>query len=209
MSDSAAKDIARPTADLQHAYVAVMPRIVLHARIYFRHLACNDTRENAIAETVALTWKWFINLVQKGKHPEEFISVLAAYATKAVKSGRRLCGQEKSKDVLSPLAQSRRGFTVSPFPEFSTLVGNQFDEALQDNSQTPVPDQVSFRLDFPAWLATRTERDRLIIGALMCGERTLDVSKKYRVSQPRISQLRREYLDDWSAFCEPAVSAEV
>ncbi|MBA4192424.1 MAG: hypothetical protein C0467_31030, partial [Planctomycetaceae bacterium] len=174
--------ITRPaTATIQHAFVTILPRIVLHARIYFRHMACNDTRENAIAETVALTWKWFVGLVQKGKQPEEFVSVMAAYATRAVRSGRRLCGQEKSKDVLSPLAQSRSGFTVSPVPEFSTLDGNEFDEALQDNTQTPIPDQVSFRVDFPAWLSTRTERDRLIISSLMLGERTLDVSQKYQV----------------------------
>jgi len=191
--DPAANSITQPaTAAIQHAFVTILPRIVLHARISFRHVACNDTRENAVAETVALTWKWFVGLV-----------------TKAVKSGRRLCGQEKAKDILSPLAQSRSGFTVSPFPEFSTLDGNSFDEALQDNTQTPVPDQVSFRVDFPAWLSTRTERDRLIISSLMLGERTLDVSQKYRVSQPRISQLRREYLEDWCAFCEPAESVVV
>jgi len=43
----------------------------------------------------------------------------------------------------------------------------------------------------------------------MLGERTLDVSQKYQVSQPRISQLRREYLEDWCAYCEPADSAVV
>ena len=199
--------IARPTAAIQHAYVAIMPRIVNHARITFRHMVCNDSRENAIAETVALTWMWFVRLIEQGKQPQEFVSVLAAYATKAVKSGRRLCGQEKSNDVLSPLAQNRRGFTISPYPQFSTLDGNAIDEALIDNTQTPVPDQVVFRVDFPAWLSTRTDRDRLIIGELMSGERTLEVSQKYQVSQPRISQLRREYLEDWSAFCEPADSA--
>ena len=51
-------------------------------------------------------------------------------------------------------------------------------------------------------MSTRTDRDRAIIQALMVGERTLDVSQKYQVSQPRISQLRREYLEDWCAFCE-------
>jgi len=195
--------ITRPaTAAIQHAFVAILPRIVLHARIYFRRMACGDARENAIAETVALTWKWYVGLVERGKHPEEFVSVMAAYATRAVRSGRRLCGQEKTNDVLSPLAQTRSGFTVSPLPEFSALVGNPLDEALHDNTQTSVPDQVSFRLDFPAWLSTRTERDRAIIRELMVGERTLDVSQKYQVSQPRISQLRREYLEDWCAFCE-------
>jgi len=202
VSDASVR-ITRPaTAAIQHAFTAILPRIVLHARIYFRGMACGDARENAIAETVALTWKWYVGLVQQGRHPEEFVSVLAAYATRAVRSGRRLCGQEKTKDVLSPLAQTRSGFTVSPFPEFSALVGNPLDEALHDNTQTSVPDQVSFRLDFPAWLSTRTERDRAIIGELMVGERTLDVSQKHQVSQPRISQLRREYLEDWRTFCE-------
>jgi len=198
--------ITRPaTAAIQHAFVAILPRIVLHARINFRHMACADSRENAVAETVALTWKWFVGLVQKGKRPEEFVSVLAGYAAKAVRSGRRLCGQEKAKDVLSPLAQVRGGFTVSPYPAISTIIGNPFDEALHDNTQTPVPDQVSFRLDFPAWLSTRTDRDRAIISEFLVGERTLDVSRKYQVSQPRISQLRREYLEDWSAYCDAAV----
>jgi len=198
------------TAAIQHAFVAIMPRIVRHARISFRHMACGDARENAVAETVALTWKWFVGLVQKGKHPEEFVSVLAAYAARAVKSGRRLCGQEKVKDVLSPLSQSRRGFTVSPLPDRSALVSNPLDEALQDNTQTPVPDQVSFRLDFPAWMSTRTDRDRAIIQALMVGERTLDVSQKCRVSSARISQLRRDYQQDWCAFCDsPSPTVEM
>jgi len=81
-------------------------------------MACGDARENAVAETVALTWKWFVGLVQKGKHPEEFVSVLAAYAARAVKSGRRLCGQEKSKDVLSPLA-NRKEPEPQPLPPTS------------------------------------------------------------------------------------------
>jgi len=95
------------------------------------------------------------------------------------------------------MAQNRRGFTVRPYPDHGTLDGHTFGEALLDNTQTPVPDQVSFRHDFPAWLETRTERDRRIIRELMGGERTFDVSQKHRVSAARISQLRREYLEDW------------
>src|SRR5438132_8920597 len=39
-----------------------------------------------------------------------------------------LCGKEKANDVLSPVAQQRRGFTVSPLPDGSSLAGNVFDE---------------------------------------------------------------------------------
>jgi hypothetical protein len=35
---------------------------------------------------------------------------------------------------------------------------------------------------------------------LMIGERTLDVSRKHGISAARVSQLRREFMDDWRAF---------
>ena len=80
------------------------------------------------------------------------------------------------------------------------------EEILQDNHQTPVPDQVTFRQDFPAWRLTRCERDRRLVDDLMVGERTLDVSAKHGLSPGRISQLRRDFLEDWNRFCgEPAV----
>jgi hypothetical protein len=58
--------------------------------------------------------------------------------------------------------------------------------------QTPVPEQVCFRCDLPAWLDTLSERDCSITQDLMIGERTMDVANKYRLSPGRISQLRRE-----------------
>jgi hypothetical protein len=58
-----------------------------------------------------------------------------------------------------------------------------------------------FRIDFPAWRASRTERDRRILDDLMLGERTLDVAAKYGLSPGRVSQLRREPHDDWERFC--------
>jgi hypothetical protein len=65
-----------------------------------------------------------------------------------------------------------------------------------------VPDQVCFRLDFPVWRLSRTERDRRVIDDLMMGERTLDVSKKHGLSPGRISQLRRDFQNDWLTFCD-------
>jgi hypothetical protein len=71
---------------------------------------------------------------------------------------------------------------------------------LRDNTITPVPDQVSFRLDFPAWLKKRSERDRLVVQDLMAGERTTDLAGKYGLTAGRISQLRRDFLEDWRRF---------
>jgi len=187
-------------ADLQVRFLVLLPRIELHGRIYFRFLRCPVRREEAVAEMVALSWQWFVRLAQGGKDATQFPSALAAFAARAVKSGRRVCGQEKAKDVLSPLAQRRHGFVVERLPDFSTLTTTPFSEALYDNTQTPPPDQVAFRLDFPAWRRTHPDRDRRLIDALMLGERTLDVARRYGLSPARVSQLRRAFHRTWLGF---------
>jgi hypothetical protein len=75
-----------------------------------------------------------------------------------------------------------------------------FEERLRDNTITPVPEQAAFRVDWPRWVKTRSERDRRIIGELNPGERTLDVSCKYGLSPSRVSQLRHEFCQDWLRF---------
>ena len=67
--------------------------------------------------------------------------------------------------------------------------------------KSPVPDQVAFRLDFPAWLLSLSQRDRRVVEDLLLGERTLDVARRHGLSPGRVSQLRREFLDGWRAFC--------
>ena len=188
--------------DALHArFLALVPRIELHARISFRHVKCPDKQADAIAETLAIAWQWYVRLVERGKDPAEFVTTFASLAARHVKAGRKVCGQENSRDALSPLAQQRHGFTVSPLPAGSSLNGNIFDQALHDNTRTPVDEQVCFRLDFPSWRRTRTDRDRRVIDHLMVGERTLDVSQRYGLSPGRISQMRREFRQDWMRFC--------
>lgn len=82
-----------------------------------------------------------MNLARKGRSPTEFIITFARLAARAVLSGRRLCGGERARDVLSPVCQRRRGFCVSSLPAGTAMVGNVFDEALVHDTQTPLPDQ--------------------------------------------------------------------
>jgi hypothetical protein len=186
---------------LQAAFLAqVLPRIQLHGRCYFRHVKCPHRKEELLAEMSGLAWLWFVRLAGRGKDVTGFVSALATYAARAAGSGRRVCGQERSKDALSPLAQRRHGFLVSALPEVSTLSDNPLAEALHDNTRTPPDEQCAFRIDFPAWRATHAERDRQVLDDLMVGERTLDVAGKYGLSPGRVSQLRREFLLDWRRY---------
>jgi hypothetical protein len=201
------------TLPLHRQFLALLPRIELHGRIFFRHLRCEQTRQDAIAEMVALAWIWFRRLVRRGKDPFTFPIALATFAARAVRSGRRLCGGEPPKDVLSPIARCRHGFRVEPLP-LSTRANHEtlyadphgqelqdaFEERLRDNTITPPDEQAAFRIDFPAWLGTRTERDRRIIHAMALSERTYELSRAFGVTPGRISQLRREFHADWQRF---------
>lgn len=191
---------ARTTADLQHAFLTLLPRIHRHASVAFRDIRCPDRKEELTAEAVALSWRWFVRLAERGKDAATFPSTLATFACRAARSGRRLCGQDKAKDVLSPSAQRRHHFSVSKLPDFSTLSVNPLGDALRDNTVTPPDEQAAFRLDFPAWLALLGERKRQIAEALMLGERTSYVAHKYGCSQGRVSQLRGELRQSWALF---------
>src|SRR5262245_1148611 len=79
------------TADQLHAaFERILPRIQLHARIYFRGEKCPNKKADKIAETIGLAWKWYRRLKQRGKDPDQFPSALASFAARAVRCGRRV-----------------------------------------------------------------------------------------------------------------------
>jgi hypothetical protein len=191
---------------LQAGFLQILPRIHAHGQVAFRGVKCPARLDDCLAEMIGLCWTWWRRLVQRGKDPSAFVSAIASYAARAVKSGRRVSGMEKTKDVLSPVAQRRRGFCVSKLPDCSTLSDNPLQDALIDNTRTPPDEQVCFRLDFPAWLASLERRNRRVAEALMVGERTSTVAQRHGLSPGRVSQLRREFKDDWQQFCGEGAS---
>jgi hypothetical protein len=194
------KAIAPPPPGLHQGFLSILSRIQLHAEIFFRGVRCPHKKEDAIAETVGLAFKWYVRLIQRGKDPRQFPSTLATFAAKAVKSGRRVCGQERAKDALSSRAQQRHSFTVSPLPQGSSLAANVFDLALRDSTQSPPDEQVMFKLDMATWLVTLGERNRNLVVDMMLGHRTKELAQIHRITEGRVSQLRRELYLAWLLF---------
>jgi hypothetical protein len=204
---------AAPAPDPLHAaFLAILPRVEQHGRIYFRHLGPHR-KADAIQEMRGLAWKWFLRLHERGRDPAEFVTTFATLLARAVNSGRRLAGMERSKDVMNPATQRRRGFRVEPLPSstrtsheelYASPIGqallDAFEERLRDNTVTPPDEQAMFRIDFADWLRTLTARERRLIRAMSRNERTLDLSREFELSPSRISQLRREFWLDWHRF---------
>jgi hypothetical protein len=202
MSDSRSSGGSASAAHLHAAFLAALPKILGAAGYRFRRISCPATREDRVCETVALCWVWYLHLTRRGRNPDAFMGALARYGAAAVHGGRGVCGLEKARDVLSRRCRRRGGFSVTLLPEGAHNEHVQVEEALHDNARTPVPDQVQFRLDFPAWASRLPAARRRLVGLLALGHRTKDVAAAFALSEGRVSQLRRELCSDYAAFCE-------
>ena len=114
---------------------------------------------------------------------------------------------------MNPVAQARHHFRVEGLPH-TTARGHDslyadphgqdrldaLEERLRDNAVTPPAEQAAFRIDYPRWLSGLGERNRKIAEDMAMGETTLELARKYPLSQGRISQLRREFHADWLRF---------
>jgi hypothetical protein len=210
MTKSACLCAGLPPDRLHDAFLALLPRLEARARVAFRAVRCPHHREDHVAESVALAWRWFVRLAERGKDASRFAPALASLAVRAVADGRRLCGQERACDALAVTARRRHVFAVGSPDRHRVLEDDSVAEALRDNTRTPVPEQVSFRVDFPAWLRRCGRRDRRLVRALLCGGRIREVSRWFGISPARVSQLRRELHADWARFtADPAEAKEV
>jgi len=204
--------VSHKDADLQSRFLSVLPRIKDHARFYFRSVRCVVRRADYIAETIAVAWKWFCRLAQRGKDATQFIAALAHLAARAVRAGRRVGAGERVNDVMSPLAQRRHGFIVQSLPptrrSYEDLHGDGLEQRMQDtieerltdNTRTPPAEQAAFRIDFRAWCKTLPAREWRMIRVMAQNERTKDLARRFNVTPGRISQMRQELRENWHRF---------
>jgi hypothetical protein len=115
--------------------------------------------------------------------------------------------------VLSSVAQRRHGFRVTSLPTssrtlferaYSAVRGqeemDEWEERLSDNTQTPVPDQASFRLAYPQFVRSLSRRDRRMASFLSLGNSATQTARKFELTLGRVSQLRQQWCRDWRAL---------
>jgi hypothetical protein len=196
----------RRTTNWQQPFLEMLPVIENYARRAFRGLDA-EAREDAVQEVSANAAVAFARLVQLNKADLAYPTVLARYAVAQFCDGRRVGNRLRIRDVMSPYAQRKKGFRVENLDRFERESG-EWLEAVVEDTHTPVPEQVAFRIDFPAWLKAQTSRTRKIAEALALGHSTGDVARRFKVSAGRISQLRRQLCQSWQEFHgDPAPAA--
>lgn len=185
-------------SDWQSRFLRMLPSIRHTAKFQLAGLPA-EAKEDAITEIVASCYIAYFRLVELGKESLAYPSVLAGYAIRQYRAGRRVGSRARRNDVYTKYCRKKNGHELCHLGAPAEQVG-RWNEYLVDNTVSPVPDQAAFRIDFQDWLGTLTVPTRQVVEELACGERVTDVSHRVGVSLGRVSQLRRELHDSWQTF---------
>jgi hypothetical protein len=180
------------------AFLAMLPTIRQYTKLAFGHLQ-GDNRDELIQETVVNACVAFERLIRRGRSDLAFPTVLARFAIEQVRAGRKVGTSLNVRDVLSRYAQKKKRFIVERLDR-KDQENEGWKEVVIEDHRTPVLEQVSFRIDFPAWLSRLVPRNRRIAEALAVGHSTQEVARRFHLSPARISQLRRQLHQSWREF---------
>ena len=194
------------TADLQAAFLKMIPMISTHARICFGQLD-PESRQEHVAEVVANAFCAFLRLAQLGKLSVAYPSALARYGVAQTKAGRKTGSKLNVNDVTSEYCQRQKGIVVERLDKFDGDE-NAWQEILIADRKANPADLAASRIDVPAWLKTLTRRNRRIAMKLAVGETTSRVARMFDLTDGRIAQLRKELKVGWEQFQgEPGAAA--
>ncbi len=177
----------------------MLPTIVRNARHVFKDLPA-EIRQDAIAEVIANCTVAVARLAQRKMLDLAYPTPLSRFAIRQYFAGRRVGNKTNNHDVYSQQARDRGGYEIRYLGTPHKQQAGGWREQLVENRRTTPADLACFKLDFPRWLATYSARDRLVIELLGLGHGTSEVANRIGVTHARVSQLRRQFRDDWSAF---------
>jgi hypothetical protein len=190
---------ARKPAPAWHKlFLNLLPAIVAHARVVFRHLK-GDNQDDMIQEVIANSYVACWRLAELNKLDLAYPSVLARFAVAQALEGRRVGSELNVRDISSPYAQKVKDFRLDRLDRYDAQEECWEEILVPDRTCTPA-ELAASRIDFPAWLDTLSKRDRRIALKLAGGETTDRTARKFGVSPGRISQLRRQLYVAWLRF---------
>jgi hypothetical protein len=190
-------NIAAKHSTAEPDFLEMLPTIRSVASYAFRH-ARRAVREELLAEVVANAFAAFRRLIDRGQAALAYPTVLAKYAIRQVRAGRRVGSKWSASDVLSPCAQRCKQFAVQSFAEVSAH--RQWQELLLTDRRARPAEVAGFKLDFTEWLKRLRRSKRQVALRLVAGHTTKEVAGACGISPARVSQLRHELHQNWNAF---------
>jgi hypothetical protein len=174
----------------KNTFTCLLPDLTRMAKAAFRDLD-PEAREEAVQNTLALTWRSYHALIEQGRADEPGVlkSVLW-YSIKQTRMGRTLPGTGEAEKPRDVYRNAKRGRVRFEHVELRHFVADD----------TPIPDAVSFRIDVPAFFGTLSDRQQRMAEDLMTGETTSAVAGKYGVTPGAVSQFRTRFKELFETF---------
>jgi DNA-directed RNA polymerase specialized sigma24 family protein len=181
------------TNSAQARFMAILPRLRLIIARYFRSYYNQTDKDDAIAEAVAMAWRKFAALIQRGIDPEGLISSLGQRCALNVHRGAKLTTTRSwrgrsIREPLCPVAKRKYG-----------LRGRALWEGCLATLQ-PVPDAVAFRMDFESWRRWWPKRDLAIIDARLAGYTCMEIAQMMGTTRFAINQRLPLFHQSWQQF---------
>jgi hypothetical protein len=182
-----------PAEDVQKAqqqFLEILPHVERIAKYAFRHMD-PESREDAVAEALALAWQNHLHCSLAGKSPGA--PSIAYYAVKNVRSGRRLAGTS-STDVHSDKTQMMGRAAVCHTGSEVRDIGDGPTTPLIDHRTWMRPfHRTRVETDYPDFLDQEevTGQEETVFAMLAEGRMGKEIADELQVSQPRVSQIKR------------------
>jgi hypothetical protein len=184
----------------------MLPIIKTHARVAFRYLA-PEAREEAVEEVICNACCAYARLVELNKTHLAYASALARFGVAQTRDGRKVGGKMNVRDVSSKYCQREKGLVLERLDKYDPEEDAWLEVIVEDRRAGPA-EVAATRIDFSTWLQLLPHRLRKIATFLANGETTTAAAKRFRLSQGRISQVRKELYRAWRRFQgdEPVVA---
>jgi DNA-directed RNA polymerase specialized sigma24 family protein len=177
--------------NVQEKFETILADLTSILNWHFRDLA-PEAREEAVAEGVAQAWKNYIGLAARGAEATITAHMLAWYAVKSVRAGRRLGTGAAENDVLHA--------SVGKRAERNLVALGDVAEELTANKKLNPAEIAGFRIDLATWMCGLTLRQRDVCGLLVAGFATGEIARLLGVSPAAVSIMRRTLETKWIEF---------
>ena len=184
----------------QDRFQALLPEIDRQLEFVLTRLPHGEREEARQAILVAVVFA-YRRLVEQGREELAYAAPLVRFGYCRYRAGRLPEGGTNSFDVGSPRWRRTTGLQAE------SLADCQETLALADQKRATPAEIAALRVDFAAWMATLSARDRRLTAALARGEATRAVAETFRLTAGRVSQLRRELHASWRRFVGEPVLA--
>jgi hypothetical protein len=174
----------------RETFTRMLPELVTMGLAHLRGLG-PEARDEAIQNTTALAWKYWLRLISQGRADElGLLRNVWWYAIKQTRVGRTITrGDGKRGRGRQDAFDRPHGMSVEHI-DFNHFIG----------PDTPIPDAVAFRLDTPVFLANLTQKQRTIALMLAEGLRTGEIARELGVTPAVVSQCKARFKELYDRF---------